>query len=178
MLRTPAPLIGALGVTMPQSPDISSILGDPLSGVTRNERRNLIAASFVVALMSMTHAYPKEFVSLGIKIDTSDLHYFIWGAITVVVYFIAAFVVYGLGDYMRARALQYEYYKAVHVAGENWDEDDQAEIDALHRSIRPIDWIYIYGGSFLSVRAFFEFIFPLCCGIAAIWLSVAALRDT
>ncbi len=163
---------------MPKDHNISEILGDPLSGVTRNERRNLIAASFVVALMSITHAYPKEFVSLGIKIETSDLHYFVWGAIAVVIYFMAAFVVYGVGDYMRTRALQYEYDKAVHIAGENWDEDDQAELDEMHRSVRSIDWVYVYGKYFLSVRAFFEFIFPLCCGVTAIWLSVGVLRDT
>ncbi len=178
MLRTPAPLIGALGVTMSKTPDISEILSDPLSGVTRNERRNLIAASFVVALMSITHAYPKEFVSLGIKIETSDLHYFVWGAIAVVTYFMVAFVIYGLGDYMRAGALKYEYDKAVYLAGENWGEDDQAELDEMHLSIRSIDWVYVYGKYFLSVRAFFEFIFPLCCGVTAIWLSAGALRDT
>lgn len=163
---------------MAEQPDILSILADPLSPISRNERRNLLAASFVASLLSITHAYPKSITSLGINIETVDQDYFIWASIVVVSYFLVAFSLYSLADYMRVRALRYEYDKAVHREIENWTYEEQVHLDEIQEVIGNVNWVYRHSDRFLSLRFVFEFIFPLLCGVVAIAMAATGLRDT
>ena len=178
MLRTSPPLIGALGVTMSEQPDILAILADPLSSVSRAERRNLIASSFVVGLISLTRSFPTHVSSLGIEISTASQRYFIWASMAVVVYFTVAFLIYAMADYMRARHLRHEYDKGAHIDGENWSYEDQFHYDEIKVVIGNIDWVYERTEQFLSLRMFFEFIFPLLCSVVSLVIAGGALRDT
>ena len=177
MLRTPAPLIGALGVTMPDQPNLTDILADPLSAVARAERRNLIASSFIAGLISITRTFPTHVSALGIEISTQSQRYFICAAIAVVLYFTFAFVVYALGDYMRVRHIRHEYDKAAHIDGENWSYEEQINYDEVKVVIGSIDWVYERTEQFLSVRMLFEFLFPLICATISIACAGFALRD-
>ena len=96
----------------------------------------------------------------------------------VVVYFTVAFLIYAIGDYMRARHLRHEYDKAAHIDGENWSYEKQLHYEEIKVVIGNIDWVYERTEQFLSLRMIFEFIFPLLCSAVALAIAGRALRDT
>src|SRR5262249_23272936 len=82
-------------------------LRDPLSDVTRKERRNLLITSVVAAGIVHTGLVPQEITALGIKLSMAHQSAFLKLLAAAVGYFLAAFLIYAVSDWLSGRwALQ------------------------------------------------------------------------
>ena len=147
-------------------------LSDPLKEVTRKERVYLLGLSAVGITIANTGLVPQEITTLGIKFAEADRQTLLVIFALVILYFLAAFIVYGLSDLL---AFLYSYSAA------NWDEtaseetsseEGVPEIKAV--KIRAYDRAQLLSPSVAIVRAFFEFALPLCVGLYAIWALISA----
>lgn len=71
-------------------------LTDPLSEITRKERRNLLAASFIAGFVGYADLVPSEINGLGITFSAIDQSLLLKAGAVVVAYFLLAFGFYGL----------------------------------------------------------------------------------
>lgn len=151
-------------------PNPADFLGDPLSDVTRKERRNLLLASVTGLLVETTGLVPTHISALGIEFSPPAQSAFVVLVTLTVVYFIGAFVIYGASDFFVWRKRYYDYLVAVEVESRNWSEEDQRHYDELHEDIRRIHWLYEWSKPLAFIRALFEFALPMVIGAASVSL--------
>ncbi len=80
-------------------PNPVEFLADPLSPITRIERRNLLLASTAGILIAKAGLIPTQISALGITLSDPNQSTFIVVMALTVVYFLCAFVVYGVADF-------------------------------------------------------------------------------
>jgi len=136
-------------------PDPSTFLGDPLSDISRRERRNLLIASTVGALMVHAGLIPKHISALGIDFEAPEQSSVLVLTAIVVGYFVAAFVTYAMADFMIWREKRHEYLVAVEFEIENMTPDDGQD----QPKVPSIGWYYRWSHPVAYSRVFFEF----CC---------------
>jgi len=88
---------------MPESDHIEILLKDPLSEITRKERRSLLGVSAIGIAMVKTGLVPTKIPAFGIEFSqTNKLSFFIVLA-AIVFYFLLAFLVYAIPDFLAWR---------------------------------------------------------------------------
>jgi hypothetical protein len=147
--------------------DPRDYLADPLSSISRLERRNLLLASTVAILISHVGLIPTEISALGLKFPPPARNAFLVLTTLVVCYFIAAFILYSLADFFIWRKRFYDYLVAREKESQSWTLLDQIEHDELHASLPSIDWYYKWSVSVANARMLFEFALPLLVGAYA-----------
>ena len=152
-------------------PDPKSFLADPLSDITRKERRNLIAASFFGVLVAYGGFIPTKVTTFGIELSNLEQTTFVTLVLGVVLYFFLAFTIYGLSDFVVWRKTYLDYLRDLAVASENVSYEDAQYEDYLFSGIPSAAWIYSLSGKISYVRIGFEFGVPMAAGV----LSMAAL---
>src|SRR5215208_4054054 len=90
----------------------ATVLRDPLSEVTRKERVYLLGTSIVGIAILKTRLVPSRITALGIELEEGNQEIFLSLLGLVVLYFLAAFVVYAASDFLA----WWEGYQAA------WDE--------------------------------------------------------
>ena len=143
-------------------------LSDPLSEVTRKERRFLLGASVIGLFVSSSGIVPTKIAALGIELSATDQKSFLVLLSLVIVYFLVAFLIYGFADFLTWRK---EYQKLMEQGAKeflSWDEEDQHAYDEIHEHIPRADWIYKWAKPTAFVRAAFEFFVPIALAIYAI----------
>jgi len=130
--------------------DPSSFLADPLSQISRAERRNLLIASTVGLLVGHVGLVPTRISELGLDFNTPEQTAFLILLALVVVYMEFAFCIYATADFFMWRKWYYDYRVAAERASSNWTLEDQMAEDEIHQSVPPIYWI---GASYLLVLA-------------------------
>ena len=84
---------------MPDLPRPSQVrLRDPLSPVTRAERRSLLGVSAVGLVIAKSGLVPTKISALGVDFSNADQHALLSMGSLAVVYFIVAFTVYATSD--------------------------------------------------------------------------------
>ena len=73
---------------------------DPLSEVTRKERRALLGVSALGMAMSATGLIPTKISALGIEFPPTEQASFVWAITGVVFFYLIAFIVYAWSDYI------------------------------------------------------------------------------
>lgn len=92
---------------------------DPLSDVTRKERRALLAATFVGYVVTTTGLVPSQILALGITFSAIEQRSLLAAFGIAIVYFLVTFVIYAASD---AMALRW----ALHVAKREWMDELEA----------------------------------------------------
>jgi hypothetical protein len=145
-------------------------LRDPLSEVTRKERKFLLGVSVVGIVIAQTGLVPSKITTLGIEFDKADqralLIVFGW----VVAYFLVAFIIYAASDLMAVGA-------AIRRSMHNWylkdlaasDEERKRQFEALSRYYSPL-WAATALRIMFFQRAIVEFVIPVAVGIYACFL--------
>jgi hypothetical protein len=85
-------------------------LRDPLSDVTRTERRNLLGVSAIGIVIAKSALVPSKITALGIEFDPSDQRALLKMLAAIVFYFLLAFVIYAISDLVEWRT---SFHKAV-----------------------------------------------------------------
>jgi len=111
---------------------------DPLSEVTRKERKNLLLLSFVSLAVTLGNLVPQEISALGIKVSAAEQRNLFVLLAFGVVYLVAAFIFYGQYDFRRwqleLQAVQrLRRRKAAEI--QRSLTKDRAEEDALKKDI-------------------------------------------
>ena len=152
---------------------------DPLSEVTRRERKYLLGLSAVTLFIAQTGRGPGEFTLLGLSFKLADLTPFLPLLASVVTFFLVAFILYGLGDYLKWRIEEAMY------------PPKEVELHTTNKGVPPSrsdEFLQIQERRYASVgklgrklqfavigRGLFEYYAPI--GIA-LWAIIAAFSWT
>ena len=118
-----------------QETSIEVRLRDPLSDITRKERRNLLVVSVVAAGIVHTGLVPQEITALGIKLSMAHQSALLKLLALVVGYFLAAFIIYAVSDWLSGRWALQLALEADHARfAEELERDSQAFMRAIHQS--------------------------------------------
>jgi hypothetical protein len=147
-------------------PDPSTFLSDLLSDVSRRERRNLLIASSVGVLMVHGGLVPTKISALGVDFPPPAQSSLLVLVALVVVYFIAAFFIYGWADFLIWGKRRHDYLVSLEIAQEDWTTQDQVEHDRLN--VPSISWYFRWAPRVAYVRASFEFALPVLAGLYAL----------
>jgi hypothetical protein len=150
---------------------------DPLSEVTRAERKTLLGISAIAIVIARSGFVPSKISALGINFDRADQRALLSALSLIVLYFIVAFAIYATSDLVAWRvayhhALQERAAELVKLSTEDkvrkFNVQQQAPLTGRtwSRASRHMS----------VVRAFFEFAVPLVVGLFAIvFLALARL---
>lgn len=127
---------------------------DPLSEVTRKERRLLLGMSTIGIAIVRTGLLPTKISALGIEFGAADQRSLLNILAVITAYFLVAFVVYAASDWVA------------------WTEVFW-ERDATPRKGPRFHNRSFYWSSLLA-RSFFEFVLPIIVGIVAEWILLTA----
>ena len=127
-------------------------LYDPLSDVTRKERRLLLAVSIVGIGIVKTGLLPEKISALGIEFGHADQKALLGIFTLIIAYFLAAFVVYAAADWM---AVIFSTRQEFAAKRRKADAEDLYLVPNLQNAV-------------LLIRAVFEFLLPIVVGIIAI----------
>src|SRR2546430_6802694 len=78
-------------------------LRDPLSNVTRNERKLLLAVSAIGLVLRNAGLVPTKIAALGIEFSQIDQKILLRATGLIVLYFLCAFVLYAVSDFVAWR---------------------------------------------------------------------------
>src|SRR2546423_1716731 len=115
MIRFCRPVISDVRNYSMSGPSPTELLFDPLSDVARKERRNLLIASTVGILVATTGLVPTRLSTLGIEFSPPEQTYFVILMAGVIAYFVIAFVVYGVSDFLISHNKRHDHLVAVAV---------------------------------------------------------------
>lgn len=144
-------------------PNPVTFLSDPLSDVSRKERRNLLIASTVGALMAHAGLVPTQVSALGIEFPVPAQSSFLVVMAAIVAYFVLAFFIYALADFVIWRKRRHEYIVSLKIAEDNISYDEEMELHRLN--VPSIAWYFEWSPRVAYVRVFFEFVLPQLVGL-------------
>lgn len=153
-------------------------LTDPLSEVTRKERKVLLGGSVLSIFIIGADAIPTKISALGIEFGAMDQQVFLWLLAAVIAYFTTTFVVYALSDYVAwKKEMLSEHF---HELKEYWSEVyrqpgssspyEQAIEHDQQKAMHKHRLIYQMTNPISVLRAFFEFLLPVLVGVIALYL--------
>jgi hypothetical protein len=149
-------------------------LQDPLSDVTRAERKTLLGLSAVGLVIARSGLVPSRISALGIEFDRADQSALLGMLAAVVVYFLVAFVVYATSDFVAWRVAFRNAVLSSQREYEAQSDDQRAAEDRLRQRLRSGHWWAGASRSVSVTRALFEFLVPLIIGVFAVYsLSVS-----
>jgi hypothetical protein len=108
-------------------------LSDPLSEVTRRERRLLLAVSVIGLFVSYSGIVPTKVDALGIELSSTDQRSFLTLLALVIVYLLIAFVIYGFADFLTWRK---EYQKLMEQGAKEFLRWDPGRSTRARRTTR------------------------------------------
>ena len=151
-------------------PSPTELLFDPLSDIARKERRNLLIASTAGILVATMGLVPTRLSILGNEFSALEQNHFVIVVASVIAYFVVAFLVYGVSDFLISRNKRHDYLVAVAVEMQGLTEKDQHDYDELHTDTPHIHWIYVWSKPAFFFRTPLEFVFPILVGGVSICL--------
>ena len=149
-------------------------LRDPLSEVTRKERRLLLSVALLGIVLVKTGLVPSKVSALGIEFSQTNQQSILRVLAFVVIYFLCAFALYGLSDFL---AWRFEFMLSVR---EGWRsrreseknmrmrDEEQDDTERFHRQFRLSSFVFFLSSPASALRAFFDFVLPIVIGAYAI----------
>jgi len=139
-------------------------VSDPLSEVTRQERKFLLGASALGVVIVKTGLVPSKISALGIEFEQADQKALLIAVGAVVLYFLFAFIIYGTSDF----ALKlYKQQKAERVRATTGKFKHEGFLNYfLERAWRQDKTANIIA----YARIIFEFVLPVLIAIYSIIL--------
>ena len=142
---------------------------DFLSPITRQERKALLAVSALGILISYTGLIPTRISALGVDFEKTDRRALLAMLALTIVYFLLTFCIYAMADFVAWRAA---YNRALldHLRNEPaWIPEEESMGNVYQDSINRRLGRWVRRGRDVSgIRAFWEFGFPILCGVFSI----------
>lgn len=153
--------------------DPKSQISDPLSEVTRKQRRSLMAISLLSFVVVQLGIIPEEITAIGFKFSMAEGNTTFLVLTLLIIYFIIAFVIYSASDFVTWRLQIQEATKKFKDGIENPPSENfnykyseyvsDFELGILEKSTKPISYI----------RASIEFLLPVLFAIYTLWITIA-----
>jgi len=141
---------------------------DPLSEVTRKERRSLLAVSLIALVIVKVGLLPEEITTLGIKFAAHDKGGLITIFVFTISFYLIAFLIYALSDFISWRlAFIAERKKSFKESRETLIKEGVVLEEDLKISILENKWDSV-STTTSRIRAIFEFIVPIAIAIYSI----------
>ena len=156
---------------------------DPLSEITRKERRTLLAVSALGAIMVKANIVPQKISALGIDFGEINRTILLRSLALVIGYFLVAFILYAISDFVAWRIAIQNYLFELSVKDESEaiskhgiphepiktrSEDDALRRKALYEyRLRRLG---CWAKPIAFVRAAFDYLFPVVLAVYAIVL--------
>lgn len=143
-------------------------LRDPLSDVTRRERRALLGSSTLGIVIVKTGLVPSKITALGIEFTQADQRSLLLSIAAIISYFLIAFVVYAASDFLAWR-LSYgwtliEEELERRRLPEDVDEKEWGLKKEIIEEYRLSEIWFTMSKPMSFVRALFEFAIPIILG--------------
>ena len=154
-------------------------LNDPLSEVTRKERKVLLGLSMLSLFFSQAGILPSKISALGIELKTTDQNAILYLMSIALLYFVCAFFLYAMSDFMVWRkAITKEYlsqYRSMILVEYSNPPSNPIECDVQSESARLAKknkiWVTLTK-PILIAKGVFEFILPVVVGLYAITMML------
>lgn len=148
-------------------------LRDPLSDVARKERRMLLGISVLSIFIAKTGLIPTKISALGIDLEKTNQNAFLVVMALIVLYFVAAFLIYGLADFLAWRV---SYNRSARQRHEEIFNELHRRMSSNDVSINTVKYVpsrsSIWTGNIALpvslLRSLFEFLLPIVVGAYAI----------
>ncbi|WP_166837937.1 hypothetical protein [Rheinheimera pleomorphica] len=155
---------------------MSVTLVDPLSEVSRKERRMLLGLSMLSLFFTHGGALPTKFTALGVELGTGEQRTFLFIIAVGLLYFLSAFFLYSMSDFIVWRKkMTEEYIKESRgmIQSYMYDNSPQNQYDAEVQFEEEKAWRKYQIWSRLTkpmslLRAIFEFMLPIIVAIYSI----------
>jgi hypothetical protein len=148
------------------------LIKDPLSEVTRRERKAFLGLSILAIAVIKANLIPNKISAFGVEIDHVNRGELVTLLTVVVFYFLMVFIAYAFSDFLgwriafwegvRARAIEREQLERKESEGA--DEDSQA-VEKCNKHQRALSAKAI---PVSVIRAFLDFVLPVFVGVAAL----------
>lgn len=157
---------------MPDTKSPSHVrLQDPLSEVTRNERKVLLGISAIGIVIAHSGLVPSKISALGVDFDHADQTALLQMLSAIVMYFLVAFIIYASSDLVTWRFLFHdsirEAIEAERRTFESRETTGRPDDKYLETAIRRRRVWSRAGRPMSVIRALFEFGVPLMVGAYA-----------
>ncbi len=143
---------------------------DPLSDVTRKERRSLLGISGIGLIIVNVGLLPAKINALGIEFDSPNKQTLLRFLALIILYYLVAFVIYAASDFITWRSAFIAEYKK----GINQEEDQGGYTDERANDIIAMEKYWRSLSTPISIiRAIFEFTVPIiisCYSIVSLFL--------
>src|SRR5437762_2235765 len=142
---------------------------DPLSEVTRKERRFLLGISIIAIALVRTGLVPSRISALGIEFSQTDQKSLLSILALVTLYFLVAFSLYAISDFVAWRLAFVEALKEWSAQQAEFVTSRQEEIraDIYRKHAVRFRYVSLLAGPVSFFRAIFEFLLPLLVGVYA-----------
>ncbi len=173
-----------LGYSMAANDHTSIILQDPLSELTRKERRALLTSAGLGILIVQADIIPSKITALGIDFTSTNQKVLLVGMAAVVAYFFVAFALYAWSDFLawRLRITQSALDAIQDLSRprlKDMVETDRAIVSRGEMETKIIEDQFVEQMGYLrrwnrmskptaTIRGLFEFFFPIVVGVLAI----------
>ena len=156
------------------------LLQDPLSEVTRKERKMLLGASILGVALVKTGLVPTKISALGVEFEKANQQALLGIVALVALYFLAAFVIYAAADFLAWRRAIRSYLvdrvrermeREKHIPPQLIEEEEAK----IAQRVRGAWIVFALSGPVSYVRAFFEFVVPCVVGTYAVLLLFSAV---
>jgi hypothetical protein len=163
-------------MTEPTPPEIR--VRDPLSEVTRKERRLLLGVSIIGIVLAKAGLMPQKISSLGVEFTPINQKFLLNLCAIIVAYFLIAFIIYAATDFIAWRLAWRDVWKGS-LRKRKYIEKDNVEAKYITEQERKIEELVearfkgnriifaIYGPTMI-IRALFEYLLPIIVGLYTI----------
>ena len=162
----------------------SIILKDPLSDLSRKERRSLLATAAVGLVIVEADVLPSKISALGIEFDSTNQAVLLIAIACVIGYFLSAFAIYAWSDFLAWRlSITESALEAIRDFSRPRVNDlvhaDRAVVPRSEKESKVLEDQFVEHIGYLGrwnrlskptaiVRGCFEFLLPIVFGIVAI----------
>ena len=141
------------------------LLRNPLSEVTRSERRTLLGASAVGIIIVKTGLVPSKISALGIEFSQADQKSLLFAIAAIITYFLAAFMVYAASDFLSWRLSMYSALREIRfnkmMEGKDTEKELYRQLDIELQEFRFRSAFKHLARPMSVIRAVFEFALPI-----------------
>lgn len=155
---------------------VEVLLRDPLSDVTRKERKFLLAVCAIAITIVKTGLVPTKISALGVDFSPTDQKSILVILSIIVAYFLAAFLIYAVSDFVAWRVAFHGAVRELMKSKleEKNDARTHKQFDTIRQEMeRYTRRTYMWGHMSRPVsllRAFLDFVVPFLFGIITILL--------
>jgi hypothetical protein len=168
---------------MPEQTTKDYLLGDPLSEVTRKERRMLLGVGILAITLVKTGLVPTKISALGVEFDKANQEALFAMLALVTLYFLAAFVIYAAADFLAwRRALHRERVEWARERVRRQRNGSEHEYSMEQEEVRHIARTsfatFRLAGPVSILRSTFEFLLPVFVGaytLILLWSNRATI---